>query len=70
MRVTAAIFAALISLVLFALWTLVGIGRVANCGPAEGGGSCSPNAATWLLLAGAVAAAVSAVLLLVLRRRS
>lgn len=69
MRVATAVVAALVSLALFALWTLVGIVRIANCGPAEGGGSCSPNTATWLLLAGAIAAAVSAVLALFLRRR-
>jgi LPXTG-motif cell wall-anchored protein len=69
MRVAASLFALLLSIALFALWALVGIVRVANCGPAEGGGSCSPSADSWLLLAGAVAAAISAVVVLVLRRR-
>ena len=69
MRAAIAVLAALVSLALFALWALVGIARAANCGPAEGGGSCNPNTATWFLLAGAIAAAVSTVLVLVLRRR-
>lgn len=68
-RVAASIFALLVAVALFVLWALVGIVRVSNCGPAEGGGSCSPSAFSWLLLAGAIVAAISAVLALALPRR-
>jgi hypothetical protein len=62
MRVAASLLAMLIAVALLALWAMESIVRVGTCGPAEGGGSCSPGTVSWLLLGGAVAAAVSAVL--------
>lgn len=69
MRVARSVIAMLVAVALFVLWTMEGIVRVSTCGPAEGGGSCSPGTLSWLLLAGAVATAVSAVLIFVLARR-
>ncbi len=69
MKTAASIGALLIALLLLGAWVMESIVRVGTCGPAEGGGSCSPGVVSWLLLAGGIAAVVAAVLVLFLPRR-